>query len=63
VVAGGAAIEMRTLVGQLEMAAFQVAGAATDAQQAQARKILADSRKSLYQILANSEDEASAQEK
>ena len=60
---GGAAIQMRSLTGQLAMAASQVAAAGTDAQQAQASKILADSRKSLYQILAGSEDEASAQEK
>jgi DNA-binding PadR family transcriptional regulator len=55
--AGGAAIEMRTLMGQLGMAAFQVISAGTDAQQAQARKILADTRKSLYRILAADEDE------
>jgi DNA-binding PadR family transcriptional regulator len=61
--AGGAAIELRTQLGQLAMAAFQVAGAGTDAQQAQARKILADSRKSLYRILADGEDEATTQEK
>jgi DNA-binding PadR family transcriptional regulator len=56
--AGGAAIEMRTLMGQLGMAAFQVVSAGTEAQQAQARKILADTRKSLYRILAADEDEA-----
>jgi DNA-binding PadR family transcriptional regulator len=56
--AGGAAIEMRTLIGQLAMAAFQVVSAGTDAQQAQARKILADTRKSLYRILAADEGEA-----
>jgi DNA-binding PadR family transcriptional regulator len=56
--AGGAAIEMRTLMGQLGMAAFQVVSAGTDAQQAQARKILADTRKSLYRILAADEDDA-----
>jgi DNA-binding PadR family transcriptional regulator len=60
---GRAAIQMRTLTGQLAMAASQVAAAGTDAQQAQASEILADSRKSLYQILAGSEDEASAQQK
>jgi hypothetical protein len=37
--------------------AFQVISAGTDAQQAQARKILADTRKSLYRILAADEDE------
>jgi DNA-binding PadR family transcriptional regulator len=54
---GGAAIEMRTLMQQLGMAAFQVVSAGTDAQQAQARKVLADARKSLYRILAADEDE------
>jgi hypothetical protein len=44
------------------MAASQVAGSGTDAQQAQASQILADSRRSLYQILASSEDEATAQQ-
>ncbi len=59
----GAGIELRTLAGQLAMAAFQVGGAGTDAQQAQARKILADARESLAQILASSQDEASAGER
>ena len=54
---------MRTLTGHLAMAASQVAAAGTDAQQAQASKILADSRTSLCQILADSQDEASAQQK
>jgi len=57
--AGGAAAEMRTLMGQLAMAAFQVVSAGTEAQQAQARKILADTRRSLYRILAADEPEAS----
>jgi DNA-binding PadR family transcriptional regulator len=57
---GGAAIEMRTMMGQLAMAAFQVVGAGTAAQQAEARKILASSRKSLYGILADGEAEAGA---
>jgi hypothetical protein len=48
---------MRTLMQQLGMAAFQVVSAGTDAQQAQARKVLADARKSLYRILAADEDE------
>jgi len=60
VVAGGAsgAIQMRTLMGQLSMAAFQVVSAGTDAQQAQARKVLGDARKALYRILAADDDEA-----
>jgi DNA-binding PadR family transcriptional regulator len=66
VVAGGtgsAAIEMRTMMGQLAMAAFQVTGAGTDAQQIQARQILADSRKALYRLLADSQDEPTTPEK
>jgi hypothetical protein len=55
---GSVALEMRSLLGQLGMAAFQVISAGTEAQQAQARKILTDSRKSLYRILAADEDEA-----
>jgi hypothetical protein len=60
---GRAAIQIRALTGQLAIAASQVAAAGTDAQQAQASKILADSHESLYQILADSEDKASAQQK
>jgi DNA-binding PadR family transcriptional regulator len=56
--AGGAAVEMRHLIGQVAMAAFQVISAGTDAQAAQARKLLTDTRKSLYRILAADEDEA-----
>ncbi len=55
--AGGAAIEMRSLIGQVAMAAFQVISAGTDAQAAQARKLLTDTRKSLYRILAADEEE------
>jgi hypothetical protein len=59
--AGGAggAIQMRALMGQLSMAVFQVVSAGTDARPAQARKVLADARKSLYPILAAGEDEGS----
>jgi len=56
----GAEVELRTLAGQLAMAAFQVSQAGTDAQRAQARQILADSRESLYRILASSQDEVLA---
>jgi DNA-binding PadR family transcriptional regulator len=55
--AGGAAIEMRKLVGQVAMAAFQVLSAGTDAQAGQARQVLADARKALYRILAADEDQ------
>ncbi|MBO0824924.1 MAG: PadR family transcriptional regulator [Actinobacteria bacterium] len=53
---GGAAIEMRRLIGQVTMAAFQVVSAGTDAQAAQARQLLTDTRKALYQILAADEE-------
>jgi DNA-binding PadR family transcriptional regulator len=55
---GGVALEMRSLLGQLGMAAFQVISAGSAAQQTQARKILVDSRKALYRILAADEDDA-----
>ncbi len=54
---GGPATEMRRLTGQVAMAAFQVVSAGTDAQAAEARKILADARRSLYRILAADEEE------
>jgi len=57
--AGGAAIEMRHLIGQVAMAAFQVISAGSDAQAAQARKLLTDTRKALYRILAADEDDPS----
>src|ERR1700751_2955741 len=40
--AGGAAIEMRKLIGQVAMASFQVISAGTDAQSGQARQLLID---------------------
>jgi DNA-binding PadR family transcriptional regulator len=55
VVAGShkaAAIEMRRLISQVAMAAGQVLSAGTDAQAAQARQLLTDTRKALYRILA-----------
>jgi DNA-binding PadR family transcriptional regulator len=54
--AGGAAAEMRTLIGQLAMAATQVLSAGTDRQVAEARKILTDCRRALYRMLAADED-------
>jgi hypothetical protein len=53
---------MRELIGQLHMAAFQVMSAGTEAQQAQARKLLADTRKALYRILAADDEDASQQD-
>jgi DNA-binding PadR family transcriptional regulator len=57
--AGGPAVEMRSLIGQLAMAAFQVVSVGSDAQVAQARQQLTDTRKALYRILAADEDETS----
>jgi DNA-binding PadR family transcriptional regulator len=54
--AGGAAIEMRHLIGQVAMAAVQVVSAGTEAQAAQARQLLTDTRKALYRILAADDD-------
>jgi DNA-binding PadR family transcriptional regulator len=56
---GGPAFEMRSLVGQVAMAAFQVVSAGSDAQAAQAKQVLTETRKSLYRILAADEDETS----
>ena len=55
--AAGAAADMRSLVRQVHIAAFQVLSAGTESQQAQARKILAQARRSLYRILAEDETE------
>jgi hypothetical protein len=49
---------MRTLIGQLAMAAHQVLSAGTDAQVTEARTILTDSRRALYRILAADAPEA-----
>jgi len=56
--AGGVAIEMRRLIGQVAMAAFQVVSAGTEAQASQARQVLTDARKSLYRILAADDEPA-----
>jgi DNA-binding PadR family transcriptional regulator len=54
--AGGSAAQMRTLIGQLAMAATQVLSAGTERQVADARKILTDSRRALYRLLAADDD-------
>jgi DNA-binding PadR family transcriptional regulator len=54
---GGTAIEMRKLIGQVAMAAFQVVSAGTEAQAAQARQILTDARKALYRLLAADDED------
>jgi DNA-binding PadR family transcriptional regulator len=55
---GDTAIEMRNLIGQVAMAAFQVVSAGTDSQVAQAREVLTDTRKALYRLLAADDDAA-----
>jgi hypothetical protein len=49
-------VELHTLLGQVAMAVVQVYQAASPAQLQQARQVLIDARRSMYQILA--EDEA-----
>jgi len=50
--AASAAADMRMLVRQVHLAAFQVVSAGSDAQLGQARKVLAQARRALYRILA-----------
>jgi DNA-binding PadR family transcriptional regulator len=50
--AGGEMLELRKLVGQVGAAVMQVALAGSEAQQAEARRVLADTRRALYRILA-----------
>ncbi len=56
-----AAFQMHALARQVGMATMQVAQAGTPAQVQQASKILADTRKALYRILA-ADDEAAEQD-
>lgn len=53
--AASTAVDMRTLVGQVHLAAFQVVSAGSAAQVSQARKVLAQTRRALYRILADDE--------
>ncbi len=57
---GDTAIEMRNLIGQVAMAAFQVVSAGTESQVSQAREVLTDARKALYRLLAADDDDAVA---
>jgi DNA-binding PadR family transcriptional regulator len=50
--AASAAADMRTLVHQVHLAAFQVVSAGTEDQVNQARTVLAQARRALYRILA-----------
>jgi DNA-binding PadR family transcriptional regulator len=53
-----AAVQMHNLARQVAMATVQVAQAGSPAQVQQASKILADTRKALYRILAADDEEA-----
>ncbi len=55
--AGGTALEMRQLIGQVAMAAFQVVSAGSEAQARQARQQLVETRKALYRILAADDED------
>jgi DNA-binding PadR family transcriptional regulator len=55
-----AAADIRTLVHQVHLAAFQVVSAGTETQVEQARKTLAQTRRALYRILAEDDDAADA---
>jgi DNA-binding PadR family transcriptional regulator len=57
---GDTAREMRSLIGQVAMAAYQVLSAGTDSQVTQARQLLTDTRKALYRLLAADDDESAA---
>ena len=56
---GGVAAEIRSLIGQLAMAAVQVVQVGSEAQVGQAKQLLTDTRKALYRILAADDDETS----
>jgi DNA-binding PadR family transcriptional regulator len=55
---GDAAVEMRKLIGQVAMAAYQVVSAGTDAQVAHARQVLTETRRALYRLLAADDDDS-----
>lgn len=55
--AASAAADLHSLVRQVHVAAFGVLSAGTDAQMAQARKILTQTRRSLYRILAEDDEQ------
>ena len=54
---GDDAIELRALFGQVAMAAIQVVRVGSEAQVAQAHRILTDARRSLYRLLAADDDQ------
>ncbi|MBX6764494.1 MAG: PadR family transcriptional regulator, partial [Rubrobacteraceae bacterium] len=54
---GEGLLEMRGLVGQVAVAAMQVVQAGSGEQVAEARRILAETRRRLYRVLAGDEEE------
>lgn len=54
----GGTREMRTLISQLAMAAMQVTSAGSDTQIAEAQRVLSETRRSLYRILAEEDTPA-----
>ncbi|MBO0775484.1 MAG: helix-turn-helix transcriptional regulator [Actinobacteria bacterium] len=58
---GSEAMELRSLLGQVAMAAVQVARAGSETQLTQARDMLTETRRGLYRILA-ADDETGADE-
>jgi DNA-binding PadR family transcriptional regulator len=48
---------LRNLIAQVAAAAWQVGQAGTEAQSAEARRVLADTRRSLYRILAEDDED------
>jgi DNA-binding PadR family transcriptional regulator len=48
---------LRNLIAQVAAAAWQVGQAGTEAQSAEARRVLADTRRSLYRILAGDDED------
>jgi DNA-binding PadR family transcriptional regulator len=58
--AGDEMLELRRLIGQVGAAVMQVALAGSESQQAEARRVLADTRRALYRILAEDDPDAEA---
>lgn len=60
--AGGAAVDMRKLIGQVAMAAFQVLSAGSETQIGQARQVLTDARRALYRLLAADDEDGNPEQ-
>ena len=59
--AATAAIDMRTVMQQVHLAAVQVVSAGTESQVARARTVLTEARKALYRILAEDDETQDAE--